>query len=75
MLEYEAGLNRLKHQRMQGLSGQISYFKREAMYGGGRPWESLLLLYRAPWGNGGGRLGLISTKCGKGQENILRNFI
>ena len=38
------------------------------MYGGGRPWESLLLLYRAPQGNGGGRLGLISTKCGKAKK-------
>ena len=68
MLEYGAGLHRLKHQRMQGLSVQISYFKREAMYGGGRPWESLLLLYRAPRGNGGRRLGLISTKCGKAKK-------
>ena len=45
------------------------------MYGGGRSWESLLLLYRAPQGNGGGRLGLISTKCGQSQENILSNSI
>lgn len=46
------------------------------MYGGESPWESLPLSYRsAPWGNGEGRLGLISTKCGKGQENILNFFI